>query len=234
MPRTPREQTDCAGRAGRAANDRSACGDPVRREHRQANLRGNVTYIFLGFPLPTTGARRRRAQMHEVTRIMPHPQRKKKFIDPQVQGALVRRLVFHWLAFIGVAAAVSFALQVLTNPFQPLREHAASLWRTQGPFLIVLVFMLPVFIVDTIKISHRFAGPIYRLRQTIRGLAQGSDFEPLRFRDYDFWQGLAQDFNNMVERFRGNDDSEDPKLNADQADHSQADKADRAASANAQ
>ncbi|MCA9234984.1 MAG: hypothetical protein KDA44_05920 [Planctomycetales bacterium] len=133
---------------------------------------------------------------------MSHPNRKKKFVDPQVQGALVRRLVGHWLAFIGMAAAVSFCLQVLTNPFQPIGDHIASLWRTQGPFLLVLIFMLPVFVVDTIKLSHRFAGPIYRLRQTIRGLAHGEDFQPLKFRDYDFWQGLAQDFNNMVERLR--------------------------------
>ncbi|MBX3433022.1 MAG: hypothetical protein KF847_06860 [Pirellulales bacterium] len=133
---------------------------------------------------------------------MSHPQRKKTFVDPQVQGALVHRLVFHWLAFIGIAAAVAFCLQVLTNPFEPIRNHAAALWHTQGPFLLVLVFMLPVFVADTIKLSHRFAGPIYRLRQTIRELAHGAEYQPLRFRDYDFWQGLAGDFNTMVERLR--------------------------------
>lgn len=133
---------------------------------------------------------------------MSHPQRKKKFVDPQVQGALVRRLVIHWVAFIGVAAAVSFALQVLTDPFRPMSDHASSLWRTQGPFLLVLIFMLPVFVVDTIKLSHRFAGPIFRLRSTIRSLAMGGDFVPLKFRDYDFWQGMAADFNHMVEQLQ--------------------------------
>ncbi len=132
-----------------------------------------------------------------------HPQRKKTFVDSQVQGALVRRLVFHWLAFIGVAAAVAFCLQVLTDPFKPFGEHVGSVWRTHGPFLMVLVFMLPVFVVDTIKLSHRFAGPIYRLRVTIRELANGADFRPLKFREIDFWQGLAEDFNVMVARLRG-------------------------------
>ncbi len=131
---------------------------------------------------------------------MAHSGRKKTFVDPKVQGALVRRLVLHWCAFIAVAAIVAFCLQVLSNPFTPIREHAQNVWWTHGPFLMVLVFMLPVFILDTIKLSHRFAGPIYRMRQTIRSLAKGGAYSPMKFRDHDFWQGMAEDFNQMVER----------------------------------
>jgi hypothetical protein len=131
---------------------------------------------------------------------MAHQGRKKTFVDPKVQGALVRRLVLHWCAFIAVAGLVAFCLQVLSNPFTSVREHAQNVWWTHGPFLLVLVFMLPVFIVDTIKLSHRFAGPIYRMRQTIRSLAKGGAYTPMKFRDLDFWHGLAEDFNAMVER----------------------------------
>ena len=66
-----------------------------------------------------------------------------------------------------------------------------------------MFFLLPVFILDTIKLSHRFAGPIYRLRNTIRSLAQGEEFRPLKFREVDFWQSLAEDFNVMVARLKG-------------------------------
>ncbi len=134
---------------------------------------------------------------------MSHPARKKTFVDPKVQGALVRRLVLHWCAFIAAAAVVAFVLQVLSNPFRSIREHAEQVWWTHGPFLLVLVFLLPVFIVDTIKLSHRFTGPIYRLRQTVRNLAQGGKFTPMKFRDLDFWHGLADDFNLMVDRLSG-------------------------------
>ncbi|MEM9660355.1 MAG: hypothetical protein AAF961_18480 [Planctomycetota bacterium] len=137
---------------------------------------------------------------------MAHRNRKKSFVDPQVQGALIRRLICHWLAFIGVAAVVAFFLQILSDPFRPISAHLQNLWWTHGPFLLVMAFMLPVFVVDTIKLSHRFAGPIYRLRQTIRTIAQGGDFKPLRFRDFDFWQGMAQDFNKMVERLSSRTD----------------------------
>jgi nitrogen fixation/metabolism regulation signal transduction histidine kinase len=133
---------------------------------------------------------------------MSHPARKKTFVDPKVQGALVRRLVLHWLVFFSVAALVAFCLQVLTNPFKPIEEHAREVWWTHGPFLLVMFLMLPVFIVDTIKLSHRFAGPIYRLRNVIRAIAHGEKYQPLKFREMDFWQDLAEDFNEMVERLR--------------------------------
>ncbi len=131
---------------------------------------------------------------------MAHPGRKKTFVDPKVQGALVRRLVYHWCSFFVVAGLVAFCLQVLSNPFVSIRDHAQNVWWTHGPFLLVLFFMLPVFIIDTIKLSHRFAGPIYRMRQTIRSLAKGGAYTPMKFREVDFWQGLAEDFNQMVVR----------------------------------
>jgi hypothetical protein len=134
---------------------------------------------------------------------MSHPTRKKTFIDAKVQGALVRRLVLHWAAFITVAAVVAFALQVLRDPFRPLEQHLQEMWWTHGPFLLVMFFMMPVFIVDTIKLSHRFAGPIFRLRNVIRSMAEGEPFKPVKFRDMDFWQDLADDFNTMIERVGG-------------------------------
>lgn len=128
------------------------------------------------------------------------PERKKKFVDPQVQGALVRRLILHWLGFFVSASIVTFVLQVLSNPLLPLSAHVEELWWTQGPFLVVMVFLLPMFVLDTIKLSHRFAGPIYRLRQTIHKIAEGGAPPLLKFRDFDFWQGLAEDFNKMIDR----------------------------------
>lgn len=136
---------------------------------------------------------------------MAHPERKKTFVDPKVQGALVRRLVMHWCSFLLVASLVAFCLQVLSNPFRSLAEHTQQLWWTHGPFLLVMVFLLPVFVLDTIKMSHRFVGPIYRLRQVILEIAQGDPPPRLKFRDFDFWQGLAEDFNRMVDRLSSRD-----------------------------
>jgi len=144
--------------------------------------------------------------------------RKKTYVDPQIQGALVKRLVIHWIAFVGVSAAVAFCFLLLSNPFMPLKAHFQQLWWTHGPMLLVLVCMLPVFTYDTIKLSHRFVGPIYRLRKTIREVAQGDPPPRLQFRDFDFWQGLAQDFNLMVDRLSGGKNQFDEQDTTDQSE----------------
>ena len=139
---------------------------------------------------------------------MAKPRRKKQFIDAMVQGSLARRIIFHWLLFLMIASLASFILQVLSNPFRPLGEHAHDLWWTHGPFLLVMVFLLPVFVVDTIKISHRFAGPVFSLRRAIREIAEGKPPRKLKFRRRDFWHGLAEDYNAMLRRLELLDEGE--------------------------
>lgn len=139
---------------------------------------------------------------------MAQPRRTKHFIDSNVQGSLARRILFHWLAFLAVAFLVSFILQVLTNPFRPLTAHLRDLWWTHGPFLLVMVFLLPVFVLDTIKLSHRFAGPIFSLRRAIRDVAAGNPPRKLKFRRRDFWRELAEDYNAMLVRLDVLDDEQ--------------------------
>ena len=145
---------------------------------------------------------------------MSSPDRKKSYVDPQVQGALVRRLVLHWISFVVVASGVAFCLHVLSDPFKSISQHFQEVWWTHGPFLLVMLLMLPAFVLDTIRLSHRFAGPIYRLRHTVRNIAKSGVVEKLQFRDFDFWRGLARDFNEMIDRFEekeGQDTSESEK-----------------------
>lgn len=129
---------------------------------------------------------------------MSRPQRRKVYIDASVQGALARRIILHWLLFFGVASLTALVLQVLSNPFLPFGDHLQDMWWNQGPFLVVMLFLLPVFVVDTVKISHRFAGPIFSLRRSMREIAQGKPAHRLKFRTNDFWHELSEDFNAML------------------------------------
>jgi nitrogen fixation/metabolism regulation signal transduction histidine kinase len=129
---------------------------------------------------------------------MSRPVRRKKFIDAPVQGSLVRRLVFHWMLFLIVTALASFVLQVLSDPFKPLSFHIQNLSYTHGPLLFVMIFMLPVFVIDTIKLSHRFTGPIFALRRAMREVAEGQPPRQLRFRNDDFWHEVADQYNAML------------------------------------
>lgn len=147
---------------------------------------------------------------------MPHPLRKKHFIDRHVQGSLVRRMILHWMTFLSVAFFVSFVLQVLSNPFRPMGEHLQNLWWTHGPFLLVVAFLLPAYVVDTIKLSHRFAGPIFSLRRALTEVASGAKARRLKFRANDYWKDLADQYNAVLERFGAFDESQPEKGPAEQ------------------
>jgi hypothetical protein len=131
---------------------------------------------------------------------MGFPRRKKRFIDTSVQGALTRRIIFHWLVFMLATSVVAFVLQVLADPFRGVSSHLKDLWWTQGPFLLVMVFLLPVFVMDAVKLSHRFAGPIFSLRRSMRSVTEGEKPRKLKFRQRDFWQDLAEDYNAMLSK----------------------------------
>jgi methyl-accepting chemotaxis protein len=131
---------------------------------------------------------------------MSETNRKQSYVDSQVQGALVRRVILHWVGFFVSASLGAFVLQFLSNPFQPISVHLQNLWWTQGPFMVVMAFLLPVFVLDTIKFSNRFAGPILRLRGSIRSIADGNPPLQLVFRKGDFWGDVAEDFNQMIAR----------------------------------
>ena len=50
-------------------------------------------------------------------------QRQRQFVDPAVQGALSRRLIWHWCLFLVTGPAVLLLVQVLSDPFQPFSHH---------------------------------------------------------------------------------------------------------------
>ena len=136
--------------------------------------------------------------------------RKKKYIDSAVQGAMARRIIQHWLTFF----AVLFVLLPLWRLIQtgslsaPFSTMIIESWKETLPVLLILAAMIPIFVWDTIKLSHRFAGPMYRFQKTIQSLAAGEEVAPIRLRKGDFWHNVADDFNAMLQRVNARADAE--------------------------
>ncbi len=142
---------------------------------------------------------------------MKHTQRRNKnYIDPPIQRSLARRIVMHWAIFFVATTTVGFILHFCSNPFQPISSHLRELWWSQAPSFVVMLCLLPIFVLDAIKLSSRFTGPIARLRNAIDDLSQGKPHDLASFREGDFWQTLAQDFNRMVSRLTNQGRKESP------------------------
>ncbi len=126
--------------------------------------------------------------------------RRRYFIDKKVQGALLIRTVWYWgfcLLTIGIMLAI---WRSFTGPAQVFYDHFHDIYYRYGPALIASILLLPIVVLDVIRLSNRFAGPVYRLRDVLQRVARGEKVEPIQFRDDDFWKEIADDFNAIVDR----------------------------------
>ena len=99
-------------------------------------------------------------------------------------------------AFLVCLVAVGAMFRILASPgSQPWGEAWKSALTAQIPALGVMFLMLPVFLRDTLKMSNRFAGPMYRLRTALAELAETNETKPIKFRTGDYWLEVADDFN---------------------------------------
>lgn len=124
--------------------------------------------------------------------------RKQNYIDSSVQGALLRRIFFHWCTFFGVALFAVVALQALLG--DPTKTMIERLQFEMGEFIfigLILLALFPAFMLDTIRFSNRFVGPIVRLRRHIRELGNDHTTATCSFRDNDFWSEVATEFNRV-------------------------------------
>lgn len=126
--------------------------------------------------------------------------RETKLIDREIQLALARRLTLHWIVFIIVAVVLACLIQWLGKPFTSIGDLLNDVWATLSPLLLVMLCLIPIFIYDSVKLSSRFAGPVLRVRRAARSLAAGEKPEKLSFRNGDFWHGLAEDFNQVIDQ----------------------------------
>lgn len=127
--------------------------------------------------------------------------RKKTFVHGSIQGALVLRMLVQWLAFVVALTSVVVLMQLVIDPLQDAESWRRQVKTTLLALGLVSFALLPIFVWDIIKFSHRFVGPIVRLHSHVRELDDGCESR-LTFRANDYWLDLADDFNAMMDRVR--------------------------------
>jgi len=125
--------------------------------------------------------------------------RRIRLVDNGVQWAIVRQSLMYWLVQAMVAAMYFTLLELLRGGPKPWSEHWQTIWSSVSPLFVSLMILLPPFIYDSFGLSNRFVGPVKRLRRVLRELAQGRRFSPVKFREGDYWQELAEELNQAVE-----------------------------------
>ncbi|WP_153557737.1 hypothetical protein [Roseimaritima sediminicola] len=125
------------------------------------------------------------------------PLRVQLMIDRPVQGTLLCRAGIYAGAGLLYMCCVLFFSQALSDPTLSWSQHLSTfawdaLFWTPG----VLV-LLPIVAHDVLRMTNRFAGPVYRLRTEMTRLVAGEEGRPIKFRDEDQWMELAPLYNQL-------------------------------------
>jgi len=134
-----------------------------------------------------------------------HKKRVKSVVDNRVQWTLALRVVIHFFVFLCGSAIFGMMFQYLSDPAATPAEQLQAFWHHTAPLLIVLLCLMPMFIRDTLRQTNRVAGPICRLRDTMRRIRDGEEVPPLKFRKNDMWDDIPELFNAMVAELKASE-----------------------------
>jgi hypothetical protein len=128
--------------------------------------------------------------------------RGKIYLGGMLQGTLVRRLAIGWIAYNILLFHGLFLVSYLegsqptADDAQPtlLERYEAFAWQDR-----LLIFGAlaagPIFLWDVIRCTHRVAGPLVRLEQTLLRMAKGETVSEIRFRKGDWLNSLERALN---------------------------------------
>ncbi|MEZ5973933.1 MAG: hypothetical protein R3F33_16875 [Planctomycetota bacterium] len=139
---------------------------------------------------------------------MSHTPRKKKLNKPKLQLKMIG-------VFLAISSFAAFGQALLLS--QSLMEVGLRIEDTQVartvqdamPGLLMrnllwtALFLLPFMLVVGVHVTHRIAGPAYRIENYLRKVSEDGDIsEPCRVRDQDELQNLAGSINQAFTRLR--------------------------------
>lgn len=131
---------------------------------------------------------------------MTNDQRKQLVIEPEIQYSLVRQLCGQWALHVVASLTLLIMLQMLLGGFfRPWSEHWSQIAPVVASIGISLLFLLPIYLRNSLKLSNRFVGPIHRFRRELRNIASGEPHQPIQFRDEDFWPTIADELRAAME-----------------------------------
>ena len=121
------------------------------------------------------------------------------FVNLNFQKALALRMVAHAVLFVWSVSLVCLGLLVVAGELQT--DESLDLIRSVCFRAIAFstVIILPAIAYDSIRFSHRMAGPIMRLNGILPKIGV-ERIEPLYLRKNDFWQEFIAEVNGMLER----------------------------------
>lgn len=124
--------------------------------------------------------------------------RQRLLVEPKIQLALLWRVTGYWLYCLVAVMFLLVCWVFFTDRPSSSAQLLSRMWTQFAPALAASFLVLPLVLIDCLRLSSRFVGPVFRLRQAMQVIAQGGPTPAVKFRDNDLWEGLSDDFNRAV------------------------------------
>ena len=131
---------------------------------------------------------------------MPRHSRRQYYVNGKIQGNLAFRVAVYWFYCLLVVGVMGSCWLVLFDRPASSGEFLSRVGGQLIPILLGSVLMLPIVLLDCVRYSNRFVGPIFRLGRAMDRLSDGQRVHNIEFRTSDFWYEYAQTFNRLNER----------------------------------
>jgi hypothetical protein len=132
--------------------------------------------------------------------------RKTYYVNGQIQGALILRVMRYWLLSLLIMGGLTFLGWMFIYPgIGSFIGPDAILSQVIPVFVMGIVsacLLLPIALRDSVRFSNRFVGPMIRIQRAMEQHADGQDVQPIRLRDGDYWHDFAAAFNRILEHTR--------------------------------
>jgi len=117
--------------------------------------------------------------------------------------AIISALLLITLMYYAQTNVANYVTGLNLTPGHPALQYIADQQRQFERMAVLVVFVqLLVFNVTALLLSHRFAGPLYRLEKHMREVGEGGAPTDVHFRKGDLYQQLADECNKVLARLR--------------------------------
>ena len=131
--------------------------------------------------------------------------------DRNLQGTLLAHATIYWFYCLFSVTLIAVFWIIVTKRPESSSELFAQLWLNCGPALLGSVVLLPLVLLDCLRLSNRFAGPMVRMQRVLRELAAGERTEAITLRPGDYWVECAESINTVRGRLHEQNSQEKTK-----------------------
>ena len=129
--------------------------------------------------------------------------RGKVYLGWRIHGRLVAQIAVFWIAYHVILGASLFTVEYLRHlpsylgsaAQAPAPPFLDSFLRNYTWLVLFPMAVLPILLLDTLRLTHRVVGPLKRLEGVFQRMSHGEAVGAVHFRDHDLMGGVEEALN---------------------------------------